>query len=68
MFAPGRSKEAVDGESNRVGGEVFSQMQVCDVIQDIISILVHLRALAGELVFTAAAFYGLYHAFQFLAR
>ncbi len=68
MLAPGRSKEAVDGESNRVGGEVFSRMQVCDFIQDIISILVHLRALAGELVFTTAAVYGLYHAFQFLAR
>jgi hypothetical protein len=37
-------------------------------IQDLIAVLVQCRALAGELVFTAAAFYAFYHVFRLLAR
>jgi hypothetical protein len=42
--------------------------QVCKSIRDVIPILVQCRILAGELVFTAAAFYGLYHALRMLIR
>ena len=42
--------------------------QACKFIRDLSAILVECRALAGELVFTIAAFYGLYHAWQVLIR
>jgi hypothetical protein len=37
-------------------------------IRDTIAILFECRILAGELVFTVAAFYGLYHALRMLIR
>ena len=39
---------------------------VVQFIQDLKLILMALRELAGELVFTFAGFYGLYHAFMYL--
>lgn len=42
--------------------------QACRLIRDAIAILFECRILAGELVFTAAAFYGLYHVLQVLIR
>ncbi len=42
--------------------------QACKFIRDAIAILFECRILAGELVFTAAAFYGLYHALRLLIR
>jgi hypothetical protein len=42
--------------------------QVCKFIRDAIAILFECRILAGELVFTAAAFYGLYQVFRMLIR
>ncbi len=42
--------------------------QACKFIRDAIAMLSECRILAGELVFTAAAFYGLYHAFRVLIR
>jgi hypothetical protein len=42
--------------------------QVCKFIRDLIAILIQCRKLATELVFTAAAFYGLYHAWRVLTR
>jgi hypothetical protein len=40
----------------------------CKFIRDAVAILFECRILAGELVFTAAAFYGLYHALRMLIR
>ena len=42
--------------------------QVCKSIRHVIAILFECRILAVELVFTAAAFYGLYHVFRLLIR
>lgn len=42
--------------------------QTCKFIRNAISILFECRILAGELVFTAAAFYGLYHVLRVLIR
>ena len=42
--------------------------RACKLIRDAIAILFECRILAGELVFTAAAFYGLYHALRMLIR
>jgi hypothetical protein len=42
--------------------------QACKFISDVIAILFECRILAAELVFTAAAFYGLYHVFRVLTR
>ena len=42
--------------------------QVCKFIRDVTAILFECRILAGELVFTAAVFYGLYHVFRVLIR
>jgi hypothetical protein len=44
------------------------RQQACKSIRDAIAILFECRILAGELVFTAAAFYGLYHLFRVLIR
>jgi hypothetical protein len=42
--------------------------QVCKFIRDLTAILVECRAFAGEVVFTIAAFYGLYNVFRVLIR
>ena len=42
--------------------------QACKFIRHAVAILFECRILAGELVFTAAAFYGLYHALRMLIR
>ena len=42
--------------------------KACKFIRDLTDILVECRAFAGEVVFTAAAFYGLYHALRLLIR
>ena len=42
--------------------------QAIKSIRDAIAILFECRILAGELVFTAAAFYGLYHVLRVLIR
>jgi hypothetical protein len=42
--------------------------RICKSIRDAVAVLVQLRILAAEIVFTAAAFYGLYHAFVLLTK
>jgi hypothetical protein len=42
--------------------------KICKSIRDVIAVLVQLRILAGEIVFTAAALYGLYHAYVLLTK
>jgi len=45
-----------------------TRKQACKFIRDVIAILFECRILAGELVFTGAALYGLYHAFRVLIQ
>jgi hypothetical protein len=40
--------------------------KICKFIRDAVAVLERLRVLAAELVFTAAAFHGLYHVFRVL--
>jgi hypothetical protein len=47
---------------------VMTCEQVCKLLRDVTAILFECRILASELVFTAAAFYGLYHAWRVLIR
>jgi hypothetical protein len=47
----------------RERNDAFMRRKVTKFIQDTIAILVECRALFGELVLTAAAFYGVYQAF-----
>lgn len=42
--------------------------RILEAVQDLKLILMAVRELGGELVFTLAAFYGLYQAFVYLAR
>jgi hypothetical protein len=42
--------------------------QACKFIRDAVTVLFECQILAGELVFTAAAFYGLYHVLRLLIR
>jgi hypothetical protein len=42
--------------------------KTCMAIRDATAILIQLRGLATELVFTVAALYGLFHAFILLTR
>jgi len=42
--------------------------KICKFIRDTIAVLIQLRVLAGELIFTAAAFYGIYRAVVLLAK
>ncbi len=42
--------------------------RICKSIRDAVAVLVQLRTLATEIVFTAAAFYGLYHAYILLTK
>jgi hypothetical protein len=41
---------------------------ICKAIRDSTVILIQIRGLAAELVFTVAALYGLFHAFILLTR
>lgn len=45
-----------------------TRKQVCKFIRDVVAILVELRVLTAELVFTAAAVYGIYQTFRLLLR
>lgn len=42
--------------------------KICKSIRDSVAILVQLRILAAEIVFTVAALYGLYHAYVLLTK
>jgi hypothetical protein len=42
--------------------------KICKFIRDTIAVLIQLRILAAELIFTVAAFYGIYHAFVLLVK
>ena len=42
--------------------------KICKSIRDAVAVLVQLRILAAEIVFTAAALYGLYHAYVLLTK
>ena len=42
--------------------------KILEVVQSVKLILMAVRELAGELVFTLAAFYGFYQAFVYLVR
>jgi len=42
--------------------------EACKFIRNCVTILLELRVLAAELVFTVAAFYGLYHVLRVLTR
>jgi hypothetical protein len=45
-----------------------TRKQACKFIRDLVAILFECRILAAELGFTAAALYGLYHAFRMLTQ
>ena len=48
----------------RSGRSNSGQSKLCKFIRDAVAVLERLCVLAAELVFTAAAFYGLYHVFR----
>jgi hypothetical protein len=54
--------------SNGEERAMLSSKRICKFIRDLTTILAALRVLAGELVFTAAAIYGVYQAFLVLTR
>ena len=45
-----------------------TRTKICKSIRDAVAVLAALRVLAGELVFTAAAIYGVYQAFRALTK
>ena len=47
---------------------MLTRNKICKIIRDAVAILAALRVLAGELVFTAAAIYGVYQAFRALTK
>ena len=42
--------------------------KICKCIRDAVAVLAQLRILVAEITFTAAAFYGLYHAYVLLTK
>jgi len=42
--------------------------KICKSIRDAVAVLAQLRTLAAEIIFTAAAFYGLYHVYVLLTK
>ncbi len=42
--------------------------KICKSIRDVVAVLIQLRILVAEIAFTAAAFYGLYHAYVLLTK
>lgn len=45
-----------------------TRSKICKSVRDAVAILAALPVLAGELVFTAAAIYGVYQAFRVILR
>jgi hypothetical protein len=50
------------------GEERAVRNKICKFIRDTLAVLIQLRVLAGKLISTAAAVYGIYHAFVLLAK
>src|SRR5208283_1834942 len=60
-------KERGEREDNMPSRRSY-RARICNAIHDSTVILIQLRVLAAELVFTVAAIYGLFHAFILLTR
>lgn len=50
------------------GRQASRRSKICKFIRDAEAILIQLRILAAEVVFTLAALYGLYHALVMLTK